>query len=110
VFFLLAMPGLLAISRTSSRDLRNLGLGTCVVVVLLMWGECFRLALYRALEHPGVPEMLAGNLKLLFWFFRELGWWWTISVMLTVLIDFLWASPVALWLSSRFRHSVVDVR
>jgi hypothetical protein len=110
VFFLLAMPGLLAISRTSSRDLRNLCLGICVVVVLLMWGECFRLALYRALEHPGVPEMLAGNLKLLFWFFRELGWWWTISVMLTVLIDFLWASPVALWLSSRFRHSVVDVR
>ena len=39
VFFLLAMPGLLAISRTSSRDLRNLGLGTCVVVVLLMWGR-----------------------------------------------------------------------
>jgi hypothetical protein len=110
VFFLLAMPGLLAISRTSNRDIRNLGLGTCVVIVLLMWGECFRLALYRALEHPDVPEMLAGYLKVLVWLFRELGWWWTISVMLTVLVDFLWASPVALWLSWRFGHSVVGVK
>jgi hypothetical protein len=108
VFLLLTMPGLLAISRTSNREIRKLSLGTCVVILMLMWGECFRLALYRALEHSGVPEMVATNLKILFWFFRELGWWWTISVMLTVLVDFLWASPVALWL--RCRHSVVDVR
>jgi hypothetical protein len=110
VYFLLVMPGLLAISRTSSRDIRNLSLGTSVVIVLLMWGECFRLALFRALDHPGIPETLAGNLKILFWFSRELGWWWTISVTLTVLVDFLWASPVVLWVSSRFRHSVMGVR
>jgi hypothetical protein len=77
---------------------------------MLMWGECFRLALYRALEHSGVPEMVASNMKVQFWLLRELGWWWTISVMLTVLVDFLWASPVALWASSRFRHSMVGVR
>jgi hypothetical protein len=110
VFFLLVMPGLLAISRTSSADLRKLSLGTSVVIVLLMWGECFRLALYRALEYPGVPNMLAGNLKVLFWFFRELGWWWTISVMLAVLADFLLDSPAMRWVSSRFDHPVVDVR
>jgi hypothetical protein len=111
VYFLMVMPGLLAISRRpASRDLRTVGLGTAVVIVLLMWGECFRLALYRALEHPGVPEILAGNLKVLFWFFRELAWWWTVSVMLTVLVDFLWASPIMRWASSRFRHSVVGVR
>jgi hypothetical protein len=102
VYFLMVMPGLLAISRRpASRDLRTVGLGTAAVIVLLMWGECFRLALYRALENPGIPEILAGNLKILFWFFRELGWWWTISVMLTVLVDFLWASPVLRWVSSR---------
>jgi hypothetical protein len=109
VFFLLAIPGLLAISRTSSRDIRNLGLGTCVVIVLLMWGECFRLALYRALERPGAPEMLAG-LKILFWLLRELGWWWTISVLLTVLADFLRNSPIVRWLSWRFDYLLVGVR
>jgi len=106
VYFLLVMPGLLAISRRpASRDLRTLGLGTGVVIVLLMWGECFRLALYRA----PVPAMLAGNLEFLFWLVRELGWWWTISVMLTVLADFLWASPPLRWVSSRFGRSVVSV-
>jgi len=100
---------LLAVSRTPSREIRKLSLGTCVVIVLLMWGECFRLALYRALEYPGVSEMLAGNLKILFWFVRELGWWWTISVMLTVLVDFLWGSPIMRWVSSRFGRSVVSV-
>ena len=107
VYFLLVMPGLLGISRSSSRGIRNMSLGTSVVIVLLMWGECFRLALHRALEHFGLPEMLAGNLKVQFWLLRELGWWWTISVMLTVLADFLWASPITHWLSSRFRHSEV---
>jgi hypothetical protein len=105
VYFLLAVPGLLAISRATSPEIRKLSLGTCVVIVLLMWGECFRLTLYRALEHPGVPETLAG-LKILFWLLRELGWWWTISVMLTVLVDFLWDSPIARWVSSRFDHSI----
>ena len=105
VYFLLVIPGLLAISRSSSRGIRNLSLGTSVVIVLVMWGECFRLALHRALAHYGLPEMLAGNLKVQFWLLRELGWWWTISVMLTVLVDFLWASPIMHWVSSRFRHS-----
>jgi hypothetical protein len=109
VYFLLVMPGLLAISRSSAADIRKLGLGTGVVIVALMWGECFRLALYRAIEHPGFPETLAGQLELLFWVCRELGWWWTVSVLLTVLVDFFRVSPVAHWLSSRFRSGVVAV-
>jgi hypothetical protein len=110
VYFLLVMPGLLRISRTSAADIRKLSLGTSIVILALMWGECFRLALYRALEHPGFPETLAGQLELLFWLCRELGWWWTVSVLLTVLVDFLRVSPVAHWLSPRFRSEVVAVR
>jgi hypothetical protein len=109
VYFLLVMPGFLAISRTSGADIRKLSLGTSVVILALMWGECFRLALYRALEHPRFPEALAGQLGLLLWLCRELGWWWTVSVMLTVLVDFFRVSPLALWLSSRFRSRVVAV-
>jgi len=103
VFLLMVLPGLLAVSRAPNHNIRNLSLGTTLVIVLLMWGECFRLALYRTVEHSGVPDVLAGNLKVQFWLLRELGWWWTASVMLTVLADFLWASPFISWISSRFR-------
>jgi hypothetical protein len=109
VFFLLVIPGLLAIARASGPKVRKLTLGTSVVIIALMWGECFRLALYRALEYPGIPETLAGQVKFLFWFFRELAWWWTINVMLTVLVDFLQTSPVTHWLSSRWRYGVPAV-
>jgi hypothetical protein len=104
IFFLLVIPGLLAIGRSSSPEVRKLSLGTSIVIIALMWGECVRLALYRAFEHPGIPEIFADQIKFLFWLFRELGWWWTISVMLTVLVDFLQRSPVTLWLSSRWRR------
>jgi hypothetical protein len=107
VFLLLVLPGLLAISRRpASRDLRALGFGTSVVIVMLMWGECLRLALYRALELPGLPAIVAGPVKVSFWLIRELGWWWTVSVMLTMLVDFLWGSPVLRWASSQFDRSI----
>jgi len=110
VYFLMVLPGLLAISRTSSREIRNLSIGSSVVIVLLMWGEFFRLALYRAFDLPGVPGIIAGQLKVCFWLVRELGWWWIISVMLAVVADFLWASPIMRWISSRFHPSMVGVR
>jgi hypothetical protein len=109
VYFLLVMPGMLAITRcTDCRDLRRLSLSISVVIVLLMWGECFRLMLDRALEHSGVPESFATNLKIQFWLLRELGWWWTISCMLAILVDYLQASPVMQRVSPRFRHSAVS--
>jgi hypothetical protein len=79
IFLLLVMPGLLALSRSAVRGLRALCLGSAVVIVLLMWGECLR-------------QALDGGFG--FWLLRELGWWWSISVMLALVADFLWESPV----------------
>ena len=79
IFLLLVMPGLLALSRSAVCELRALCLGSAIVIVLLMWGECLR----RAFD---------GGFG--FWLLRELGWWWSISVMLTLVADFLWESPV----------------
>jgi hypothetical protein len=64
----------------------------------------------RPRKYAAVPEILVSRLKLLFWFRRELGWWWTIIVMLAFLVDFLRVAPVALWLSSRFGGGVVAAR
>jgi hypothetical protein len=79
IFLLLVLPGLLGLSRSAFRGLRVLSLGTAIVIVLLMWGEALR----RALD---------GGFG--FWLVRELGWWWSVSVMLALLADFLRESPV----------------
>jgi hypothetical protein len=88
IFLLLVMPGLLALSRSDIRRLRALCLGSATVIVLLMWGECLR-------------QAFDGGFG--FWLLRELGWWWSVSVMLTLVADFLWGSPVlqaaSAWLS-----------
>jgi hypothetical protein len=79
IFLLFVMPGLLALSRSGVRELRALCLGSAIVIVLLMWGECLR-------------QALDGGFG--FWLLRELGWWWSVSVMLALVADFLRQSPV----------------
>ena len=94
VFLLLVMPGLLALSRSSVREVRVVSFGTGVVIVLLMWGECLRLALNHGLEQWGVLVPLASEAKIQFWLVRELCWWWVVGVMLAVLTNFLSQSPI----------------
>ena len=87
IYLLLVIPGLLGLSRGATPAVRVLSLATAIVIVLLMWGEALRRALDGAFG---------------FWLLRELGWWWSVSVMLAVLADFLRASPIcrgaAAWL------------
>jgi hypothetical protein len=107
VFLLMVIPGLLAITRRpASHDLRILGLGTSVVIVLLMWGECFRLMLYDLLERINASLSVTGQLGFFFWLLRELGWWWAVSVMLAILCSFLWQAPVMQETASYLRRWV----
>ena len=79
IFLLLVMPGLLTLSHSAVRELRILCFGTAIVIVLLMWGECLRLA-------------FGGGFG--FWLLRELVWWWTVTFMVALVADFLRESPV----------------
>jgi hypothetical protein len=79
IFLLLVMPGLLTLSRSGVRQLRALCFGSALVIVLLMWGECLR-------------QALDGGFG--FWLLRELGWWWSVSLMLALVAEFLRESPV----------------
>jgi hypothetical protein len=79
IFLLLVMPGLLALSHSALCGLRALCLGSAIVIVLLMWGECLR-------------QALGGGFG--FWLLRELGWWWSVSLMLALVGDFLRESPI----------------
>jgi hypothetical protein len=98
VFLLFVLAGLLGIARSPVRELRALGLGTAAVILLLMWGECLRLAFERA---------GAGGAEVLLWLLRELCWWWTVSVMLAVLADFLQEAPILRAMLSPFGRSTV---
>jgi hypothetical protein len=95
VFLLLVIPGLLALSRTAIRGLRALCLGSAIVIVLLMWGECLR-------------QALDGGFG--FWLLRELGWWWSVSVMLALVADFLRESPALRNASAWFSRQPVRSR
>jgi hypothetical protein len=92
IFLLLVMPGLLALSRSAGRELRALCLGSATVIVLLMWGECLR-------------QALGGGFG--FWLLRELGWWWSVSLMLALVADFLRESPVLRGASAWFGRQPV---
>jgi hypothetical protein len=83
VFLLLVLPGLLALSRCTATAVRALSIGTAIIIVLLMWGECIRHAL-------GVGFAC----RFVFWFVRELGWWWSVGVMLALVADFLREAPI----------------
>jgi hypothetical protein len=94
VYLLMVMPGLLALARRASRELRFVALSTIIIIVLLIWGECLRVTLYNALGRAAVPDPLGTEIKFQFWLVRELGWWWIISVMLVAVAEFLHASPI----------------
>jgi hypothetical protein len=89
VYLLLVIPGLLAMSRDTVREMRVLCFGNAAMIVLLMWGECLRLALYSAFEQLGIPEYSATEVPFLFWLTRELCWWWVVAMMLAVIAEFL---------------------
>lgn len=93
IFLLFVIPGLLAIARNGNdRTVRALGAGTAAVTVFIMWGECIRQNLMLAY---GLSDAFGGDFPILvFWLLRELAWWWVISILTAVLLEFIWESPV----------------
>jgi hypothetical protein len=103
IYLLFVLPGLLALSRhTRARRLRVLADATGVLVVALMWGECFRTNLLAGLRHLKIDPPLVDTVWLNFWLLRELAWWWLIAVMLAILADFARQSELARRLAALF--------
>jgi hypothetical protein len=99
IFLLFALPGLLAMARnTEDRAMQGLGKFAAILILLLMWGECFRTNLILALRglERGDGIVLAGWLG--FWLLRELAWWWTISVLAASVFSLLSQSGTGRWL------------
>jgi hypothetical protein len=90
VFLLFILPGLLAIARVAPDfALRRLCRAAAIVLVLLMWEECFRLGLEAIFDHLHMPQFVDYVRIFIFWLARELAWWWIVSVMVAFLLVFL---------------------
>jgi hypothetical protein len=87
---LFILPGLLAIARVAPDfALRRLCRAAAIVLVLLMWEECFRLGLEAIFDHLHMPQFVDYVRIFIFWLARELAWWWIVSVMVAFLLVFL---------------------
>jgi hypothetical protein len=98
IFFLLALPGLLALGR--GRDGQRFR-ATAVMILFLMWGEMFR----EALEHLTFANAEAARAlqtgRVAFWFVRELIWWRVIAALGGIVLSFAVHSEMARWLGLR---------
>jgi hypothetical protein len=106
IFLLLALPGLFAVARAApARRGRNWAVGTSIATVFLMWEECFRFGIERALKAAGASGTHTAEIHFLFWIFREAVWWWVVAILSAILVEFLRRSAVAREATSWFRRS-----
>ncbi len=99
IFLLFALPGLLALGAASAPAVAGLGGRASRVALFLLWEGAIRhgLAMLVAwLSDDAGTRFLAG---FGFWVLRELLWWWLVALMLAVIWQFAWASPLrrAVW-------------
>jgi hypothetical protein len=101
IFLLLVLPGLLAVARNATdKNTRASATFTGVLIVLLMWGEFFRINLIFVLRGLEVGEDIVNLAWFGFWLVRELAWWWSISVLAAATLYYLSQSETGRRLSS----------
>ena len=87
IFLLFVLPACWFIGRSSL-----LFRGTAWAILLVMWAIPLRRALAEMVGGSAFP--IHGSLFLYgAWFVNELAWWWIVSVMLGVLVRFVFDSP-----------------
>jgi hypothetical protein len=94
VHLLMVLPAFLALSgRAADPQDRLLFWRASLVIVFLMWGDCFRFWL----SSEGLLQ-----LRLALWVIRELLWWWLVGVLAGVLLGVALESPLFRVLAERF--------
>jgi hypothetical protein len=102
VFFLLVLPGLLGLCQSPGTS-RTFG-ATVAAVIFVMWGLSLQLLVAVSLGGNAFP--MGGSVAIyLYWIFRELTWWWIISVFMAILICFIAQSPAWRFLRRHARIS-----
>ncbi|MGH7116801.1 MAG: glycosyltransferase 87 family protein [Stellaceae bacterium] len=101
IFFVLIMPGLVRLRRTSDdRTIRRFLARMIAAVLFVAWAAPLRELVHRNAEAiVGVPTGL--RVKLLFWLGRELVWWWLIAGLAAIILGC--AARMPIWPGRRAR-------
>jgi hypothetical protein len=91
IYFLLVLPALTMLWRapiapTAQRLFVLTGLG----ILFLMWNQFFRHARLDVVSVIGLTEHVQAPARFCFWVFRELMWWWVITILLAMLLCLVW--------------------
>lgn len=94
IYFLIALPGLVYMSRSASGAVIRLLCAQMIVAVLfVMWEECFRHALH-VIAGP-IPNEGLSRPEVFFWIGRELVWWWLVAGLAAIVLSYLRQLPLA---------------
>jgi hypothetical protein len=88
IFLLLTLPGLAALAQRAAGPLRTRFRALTIVVPLLLWEAALRYGVTR-LSARLLPRE-AATPEVLFWFCREILWWWVAIQLTALVLAFLW--------------------
>jgi hypothetical protein len=93
IFLLLVLPGLFAIGRDAAAGpLAKAARLAAIGIVPLMWAEAIRHWVHIAGESS--VRSIAPLFDLLAWSAREVGWWFLIAFLLSIVVGFIAESPL----------------
>ena len=92
IFLLLTLP---ALARMPATPAMRRTMHTAIVIILaIMWTECIRQALLAGAAALGLSGNVTAGAFLVFWFSRELMWWWLIGLFAGALLAFARQAPL----------------
>lgn len=83
IFLLFVVPGLVRLHRSDHDPIRRWAARVIAAVLFVMWEEFFRIHIDGALRELATPSLRAAGM-ILFWFGRELVWWWLIAALAAI--------------------------
>jgi len=101
IFLILTLPGLWALQRGADlRPHQHRFRFASWLVIALLWSECLRYWAVRAgvFWFGGAGEVPA---HLWVWAMREFCWWWLVSLLICIVLCFVWDAPLAIVLRKR---------
>jgi hypothetical protein len=93
IFFLFVLSGMVSLAR-QSRGLRMILYPTIACIVVILWGEFLARVAQSVFNGANVPPDDWSFPRWGLWFAGQLTWWWTVSVLLGVVLAFLRRSPL----------------
>lgn len=91
-FFLLLLPGLLAMKEGATGRPVPLINRTIILILALMWWDGISVVTWELLDLIGVPAQVSLYIQIGLWLVRQVFWWFVVAVLGAVLVLFIRSS------------------